>query len=104
VCSGFTLTLISAVFLAPFVLGRRSRVMTLRDHVGGLLARGFLEIAFMVSKLSALQFLDGPEYVAIQRLALVWSIIGGRVFFKEGDFARRFLAGRLIVLGVALVA
>jgi drug/metabolite transporter (DMT)-like permease len=103
VFSGFTMTLISATFLAPFVLRRRDRVKTMRDHVGGLLSRGFLEIAFMVSKLSALQYLDGPEVVAIQRLALVWSIVGGRFFFKEQDFGRRFIAGLLIVLGVAFV-
>ena len=41
---------------------------------------------------------------AAQRLSLVLSIVGGRVFFKEGDFRRRLAAGVLILAGVFLVA
>jgi drug/metabolite transporter (DMT)-like permease len=104
VFAGFTMTLLSALFLSPFVVLRRDRLQALRIYRRGLLARGGLEIAFMVSKLYALQFLQAPDVVAVQRLALVLSIIGGRLFFKEPDFRRRLAAGVLILLGVFVVA
>jgi drug/metabolite transporter (DMT)-like permease len=104
VSSGFTMTLLSALFLAPFVVFRRDRLHALRVHRTGLLIRGGLEIAFMVCKLSALQFLAAPDVVAVQRLSLVLSIIGGRMFFKEPDFTRRLAAGLLILGGVFVVA
>src|SRR5262249_44692351 len=91
--SGFTMTLLSALFLAPFVVFRRDRLQALRAHRAGLLVRGGLEIAFMVCKLYALQFLQAPDVVAVQRLSLVLSILGGRVFFKEPDFKRRLAGG-----------
>jgi transporter family protein len=104
VSSGFTMTLLAALFLAPFVVFRRERVQALRVHCNGLFLRGGLEIAFMVCKLFALQFLAATDVVAVQRLSLVFSIIGGRIFFKERHFQRRLAAGLLIVGGVVVVA
>jgi drug/metabolite transporter (DMT)-like permease len=104
VFSGFTMTLLSALFLLPFVLFRKERLQSLRTHTAGLLLRGALEIAFMVCKLYALQFLAAPDVVAVQRLSLMLSIVGGRMFFKEPDFKRRLAAGILILVGVFMVA
>ncbi len=101
--SGFAMTLLSAVFLFPFVLGRADRIDALRTHFAGFLIRGLLETAFMVCKLFALQSMNAPAMAGIQRLSLLLSIIGGRVFFKEEDFKRRLAAGCLIVAGVILV-
>lgn len=103
VVAGFTMTLLSAVFLCPFLLGRGDRLLALRTHRAGLLLRGLLEVAFMVCKLYALEFLDAPAVAAIQRLSLLLSIIGGRVFFQEKDFRRRMAAGGLIVVGVSVI-
>jgi drug/metabolite transporter (DMT)-like permease len=97
------MTLLSALFLAPFVVFRRDRLQALHVHRAGLLTRGALETAFMICKLYALQFLQAPDVVAIQRISLVLSIIGGRIFFKEPDFKRRLAAGLLILGGVFLV-
>jgi drug/metabolite transporter (DMT)-like permease len=104
VFAGFTMTLLSACFLAPFVLFRPDRVEALARYRIGLSIRGALEISFMVCKLYALQFLDAPDVVAVQRLSLLISIVGGRMFFKEADFKRRLAAGALIIVGVFVVA
>jgi drug/metabolite transporter (DMT)-like permease len=104
VFAGFTMTLFSAAFLVPFILPRKDRTDSLRRHWRGFAVRGLLEIAFMVCKLSSLQSLSAPKVVSVMRLSLVLSIIGGRVFFKERDFARRLLAGLFILLGVYLIA
>jgi drug/metabolite transporter (DMT)-like permease len=102
--SGFAMTLLSALFLTPFILGRSHRLDALRTHFGGFLFRGLLETAFMVCKLFALQSIHAPALATIQRLSLLLSIIGGRVFFKEEDFIRRLAAGCLIVAGVVVLA
>jgi drug/metabolite transporter (DMT)-like permease len=104
VFAGFTMTLLSALFLTPFAVFRKDRVQALRIHRTGLLLRGSLENAFMICKLYALQFLQAPDVVAVQRLSLVLSIVGGRMFFKESDFKRRLAAGLLILVGVFVVA
>src|SRR5581483_1094824 len=97
VFAGFSMTLVSALFLLPWVFLRRDRLTAMRVHQKELWMRGFLEIAFMVTKLYALQFLP-PAYVAgMQRISLVLSILSGRLIFKEPDFGRRLAAGILIL-------
>ncbi len=103
VFAGFGMTLLSAVFLFPFVAARADRRQALWTHGVGFLIRGLLEATFMVCKLYALEFLDAPAVAAVQRLSLLLAIIGGRVFFKEEDFGRRLAAGGLIVAGVSFV-
>jgi drug/metabolite transporter (DMT)-like permease len=104
VFSAFAMTLVAALFLVPAIFVRPERVGAMRVQASGLLARGGLEIAFMVSKMYALQQMTKPTYVvAIGRSSLLLAILGGRVFFKEGDFGRRLAAGLLILVGVFLV-
>jgi uncharacterized membrane protein len=104
VFAGFAMTLLSAAFLFPLVVGRADRRQALLAQRTSLLIRGLMEVAFMVSKLTALQYLQAPYVVGIHRLSLLLSIIGGRVFFQEGDFGRRLVAGALILGGVFLIA
>jgi drug/metabolite transporter (DMT)-like permease len=103
VFAGFSMTLLSALFLLPLVLGHPQRMGALVSNWGGLSLRGILEIAFMVCKLAALQYLTAPDVVALQRLSLLLAIVGGRVFFKEADFKRRLAAGALTLAGVLVV-
>jgi drug/metabolite transporter (DMT)-like permease len=104
VFAGFAMTLLSALFLFPFVALDRERRAKLRAEHRSLWLRGLLEVSFMSAKLYALQTLQAPDVAAIQRLSLLLSIIGGRVFFKEQDFGRRLTAGALILGGVFLIA
>lgn len=103
VFSGFAMTALSATFLTPFVVGHSHRLDALRIHFLGFLVRGLLETSFMVCKLFALQSMHAPALAGIQRLSLLLTIIGGRVFFKEADFKRRLAAGCLIVAGAAVI-
>ncbi|HEV3204590.1 MAG TPA: DMT family transporter, partial [Gemmataceae bacterium] len=104
VFAGFTMTLLSTLVFCPFLFGNPERIETVQKYEVGLFVRGFMEIAFMVCKLYALQYLQAPYVVALQRFSLILSIIGGRVFFKETDFARRLASGVVILLGVVLIA
>jgi drug/metabolite transporter (DMT)-like permease len=104
VFAGFSMTLLSALLLLPFVVRRRERVQELVTHRRDFALRGLLEIGFMTAKLYALQYLQAPYVVGVQRLALILSIVGGRVFFKEEEFTRRLAAGACIVAGILLIA
>jgi uncharacterized membrane protein len=95
VFAGFTMTLLSALFLAPLVLIRRERREGLYAYQGGLWIRGLLEVAFMVSKLTALQYLQAPYVAGLQRLSVVLSILGGRVFFQGKGFRAAVGSSRL---------
>jgi len=99
VVGGFTMTAVSATLLLPLVLSRK-RLAGMHLYRRGLLVRGLLEVAFMVSKLVAMQVVEAAYVVGLQRSSLLLSIIAGRVIFKEGDFKRRLLAGVLILAGV----
>jgi drug/metabolite transporter (DMT)-like permease len=102
--AGFTMTLLSALFLLPLVLRANGAWQALRAQQTGLWGRGALEVAFMVCKLYALQFLSAPDVVGVQRLSLLLSILGGQVFFREQDIGRRLAAAGLILGGVFLIA
>jgi drug/metabolite transporter (DMT)-like permease len=101
--SGFAMTVLAALFLMPFVVVRQRCLQQLSQHAKPFWLRGFFELAYMVSKLYALQFLQAPQVVGIGKLALLLSIIGGRVFFKDVQFGRRLAAGLLIVAGVLVI-
>ena len=102
--SGVAMTLLSALFLAPLVLGNQLRLAGLGSNWRGLWLRGLLEASFMICKLSALVYWQAPYVAGFQRFSLVLSIIGGKVFFKEEDFSRRMAAGILILGGIILIA
>ncbi|MDW8267347.1 MAG: DMT family transporter [Gemmataceae bacterium] len=103
VFAGFAMTLLSAIFLVPWVWPRGDRRQALWAWRREFWLRGLLEIAFMVSKLYATQYLQAPYVVGIQRTSLLWSIVGGRLLFGEPDFLRRLLAGMVILAGVTLI-
>ena len=102
--SGFGMTLLSGLILAPIVLPfAGSRAGLKGENVRPFLWRGALEVVFMVTKLWALVYLAAPIVSGIQRLSLVFSIVGGRVFYKEKNFGRRLFGGSIILAGVLII-
>jgi len=104
VFSGFAMTILSALILSPCLLRRKAGVAAIRSEGRAVWLRGFFEVAFMVLKLSALQYLQAPYVTAIMSLSLLLSVVGGRYLFKEGHFVRRFGAAALMVCGTMLIA
>lgn len=102
VFSGFAMTALSMLFMLPFMF-KKQRGAQLGKYSKGFLLRGFFEAAFMICRLWALQFFSGPFVVVFQKLSFVFSIVGGRVVFKEQDFGRRLLAGVVVLLGVIIM-
>lgn len=103
VFSGFMMTLLSGLFLVPLLFRPGVKIGQLYDQRVPFLARGLFEVSFMVSKLTSLTVLTGPEVSAILRISLVFSVLGGKVIFKELHFVRRLIGSVLTVIGVAVV-
>ena len=101
--SGFAMTALSGLFILPFVFRRRDAVLDLQLNRRNLLLRGAIEVVFMVTKLLALQYLPAQYVAGIQRTSLIYSIIGGRVIYREEQFAKRFIAGVIILIGALLI-
>jgi drug/metabolite transporter (DMT)-like permease len=102
VFSGFMVTVLSAGLILPLVW-RRHHWTAMAGQQKGLWTRGLFEMLFMICKLYALQHMAPSKVASIMRLAMLLSIIGGRVYFKEEEFRRRLAAGILIVIGVVII-
>jgi uncharacterized membrane protein len=103
IISGFAMTALSALMLLPFLLRQAQRFGPILAEWKGCATRGFFEIGFMVFKLWALQFLQAPYVIGIQKSGLLFSIVGGKILFKEEQFLRRFLAGLFVFAGVLVI-
>ena len=101
--SGFGMTLLSCFILLPLVIRNKTIKTEISSNLYPLFTRGFLEVTFMVFKLMALQYLQAPYVAGITRAALIFSIISGRIVFKEENFKSKLLGGFLIILGSLLI-
>ncbi len=99
---GFSMTLVCALFFAPFAL-RESRARQVAKHSGNFFIRGFFEVVSMFCKLFALQYMQAAYVVGILRVSMVFSIVSGKVLFKEKDFGARIIAGVVTLVGVLLI-
>lgn len=99
--AGAAMTALAALFFVPFMWHKRVLFSQLRREQGLFWTRGMLELMFMVSKLAALQFLPAAYVMALLRVSLLLSIIGGRVMFHEHGFLRRFIGGLIVLSGIA---
>jgi drug/metabolite transporter (DMT)-like permease len=101
--SGFAVTLAAGLILLPTVRQTPSVTPDLWRLRHPFLLRGFLELSFMVAKLTALVYLTAPTVMALQRISLVLSVIGGHTLFHERDFRRRLVGATLVLGGVVLL-
>ncbi len=101
--SGFAMTLVSGLLIAPFVVFKKQNIQEMKVNFKTFLLRGLIETVFMVTKLTALRYMQAPYFVAIRQFSLIPTIISGRLIYKEKDFIRRLFAGLIILLGVLLV-
>lgn len=104
--SAFSMTLFSGLILLPisfFTTGRRKWMAQLGDNKRRFSLRGIFEVLFMVLKMLALQHLTAPVVVVMQRFSVVFTVIAGKLIYKEHDFKKRMAASALIVASAILV-
>ncbi len=102
--AGFVMTLFAALFMLPFAARVPHAFTHIKTSLPLLSLRGMFEVSFMVTKLYVLTLLEAAYVVAILKASLLVSIVGGRVFFQEGDFTKRLFSGVLIFIGIVIIA
>jgi len=101
--SGFAMTALSCLILLPLAIRVKDFKSQVKLNSKALSYRAFFEVTFMVTKLAALKYIQAPYVSGIMRSTLIFSIIGGKVIFKEENFKKKLIGGALIVLGSALI-
>jgi len=97
------MTALSCFILLPLALRVKDFKTQIKLNIKSLSIRAFFEVVFMVTKLAALKYLQAPYVSGIMRSTLIFSIIGGKVFFKEENFKKKLIGGALILIGSALI-
>lgn len=100
--SAASMTLLACILLFPFCarLEKLKQFMTVSKWFS---VRGFFEVGFMVLKLYALQYIPAHYVMGLLKISLLLSIVGGRVFFKDGSFLYRLVGGMFISAGIAVI-
>jgi drug/metabolite transporter (DMT)-like permease len=93
---GFALTAVTAIY-QPATLRVIFRRPTQTLFIGALMA------SMVVTHFLALALVEVAYMIAVKRTSLLFGIILGAVLFKERQLAQHFLAGALMVIGVALI-
>ncbi len=103
--SAFTMTLFSGLVLLPISLAMSKKKWgkSLRKNSSVFFLRGFLEVIFMTLKMLALQYLQAPIVVILQRFSVVLTVLGGKFLYNEHDFPKRLFASLLVIIAGALV-
>lgn len=100
VFSGFSMTLLAAIFLLPALPGRAQVKEAAKTNLRPLILRGLFEVVFMSIKLSALVYLPAQYVSALTRVSLLFSVVGGRFLLHEQNFLRRLIAALAILIGL----
>lgn len=100
--SAASMTLLTFLLLFPFCVqpNKFKQFMTASKWFS---VRGFFEVGFMVLKLYALQYVPAHYVMGLLKISLLLSIVGGRVFYKEGAFMHRIVGGLFISTGIAVI-
>ena len=103
VFSGCAMTVAAALLLSPFAFRQEKLFKSYTSYWRAFTLRGAFELGHMVLKLWALQYLQAPYVVGLMKASLLFSILGGKVIFRDEDFLQRFLAGTCITLGIIFI-
>ena len=68
-----------------------------------LAQRGLLEVLAMVSKLSALTFIEIAYVASLQKMSILLSIIGGGIIYKEQQIKKRLFAACIMLVGAGMI-
>lgn len=85
------------------LLSSRKLVQIFRKP-GSVLLIGGLAAAMVMTHFFAISITKAAYMVAVKRTSLLFGVIYGAIFFRERDFRLHFLAGAIMVAGVALIS
>ncbi|MGD8591556.1 MAG: EamA family transporter [Gammaproteobacteria bacterium] len=93
---GFTLVLVTTFY-------KPTKLQAIFRRPAHTLVIGVLMAIMVVTHFLALSMIEVAYMIAVKRTSLLFSIILGAILFKERQLAQHFMAGVLMVSGVALI-
>ncbi|KPJ95141.1 MAG: EamA-like transporter family protein [Gammaproteobacteria bacterium SG8_11] len=99
----FYYVLIGFVLLVVTVFYQPAKLQVLIRRPAATLFIGLLMAVMVVSHFLALALIEVAYMIAVKRTSLLFGIVLGAVLFKERQLAQHFIAGSLMVIGVALI-
>jgi uncharacterized membrane protein len=100
----FYVGLVAMSALVVFSATRPRALHALWRRPGWHLALGGLMAAMLLAHFLAIQMVEAAYMIAVKRVSLLFGIAYGVLLFRESRPLQHFLAGGLMVLGVALIA
>jgi len=99
----FYYTVIGLTMLLLVAATRPAGLRVLVRNPGKHLLVGVLMSAMVITHFLAIAQVEVAYFIAVKRTSLLFGIVYGALLFREGALARHFLAGALMVIGVALI-
>lgn len=100
----FYFLIIGAAALLLTAVHRPRQLRVLGRRPAALLVTGVLMALMVVTHFLALARVEVAYFIAVKRSSLLFGIVMGALMFGERQAARHFVAGGLMVSGVALIA
>jgi drug/metabolite transporter (DMT)-like permease len=90
--------------LVPVSAAREGRgVLRVFNNFPRFLLMGIFSALMVITHFLAVRLVDVAYMISVKRLSLVFSVILGRLFFREEYFSQRLAGSLVMLLGVALI-
>lgn len=100
----FTVQLYIGALMLFFVVPRfKKNPDTLNQNFKSLVGIGFLATLTIICHMLALSMTIVPYVISIKRTNSIFSVVFGKIFFKEGYLKERLVAAILMFIGVLLI-
>ena len=96
--------IILALAFTPITLFKSRGNLRLRGNILDYGIIGFFIALMLIFHVSAIALTDVAYMISIKRTSLLFSVIYGRLIFKEAGFRERILGSIMMILGVAVIS
>lgn len=93
-------TVFSGVLLLMAVLNKRNSISAIKTRPALFIVMGLTFAIQVVTHFSALKLVEVSYMISVKRTSLIFSVICGRLFFKEENFRERLLGSMVMAIGV----
>ena len=97
-------TSIFSLFLLPYVIIKeRALAAVIKTRIRLFLLLGFIFALMVTAHFTAIRLVEVSYMISVKRTSLIFSVLYGRLFFKEENFRERILGSLVMVAGVFLI-
>lgn len=99
----FYITLITLLFTPIVMVRNKDRIVITKKDIIPFLSIGVTHSLMIIFHMIAMSLVKVAYMISVKRMSLLFSIIYGRMLFKEEEFGVRMLGGIMMLAGVVLI-